>query len=145
VSEGWVYRGLKTAAWEHDDGLLPRVVLDQIPALAPAGDVNEKVKQLLWSVAKTKRISLLECETMIDHVHLLLETASKDTLAEDIKLLKGRSSYELFRALPELKSDAHVLALWQRSFNARQIPTSQVDIVRRYIQTQDQRLEAYER
>ena len=109
------------------------------------GDVATKAKQELISVATEKRIELLECETMVDHVHLLLAAASATELSWHLKLLKGRSSYEVFKAYPEVKLDAQTNALWQVSFNSRVVPDDQVATVRHYIRTQDQRLEKYER
>ncbi|MBI1886487.1 MAG: transposase [Chloroflexi bacterium] len=61
-----------------------------------------------------------------------------------MKLLKGRSSYELFRQMPEIKTDAKENSSWQRGFAAREVPEPQIETVRRYIRTQDQRLEKYE-
>ena len=106
------------------------------------GEVAEKVKELIAAVAEEKHIDLVECETMVDHVHVLLRAASDEDLSWSMKLLKGRSSFDAF---PDLKVDAGVNSLWQRSFNARLVPPAQIDTVRRYIQTQDQRLAKYER
>ncbi len=39
------------------------------------GDVENAAKEYIRQVAMEKGIRLLECETMVDHVHLLLEAA----------------------------------------------------------------------
>jgi REP element-mobilizing transposase RayT len=78
---------------------------------------------------------------MVDHVHLLLAAESAAELSWHLKLLKGRSSYEVSKAYPEVKLDAHTNALWQVSFNSRVVPDDQLATVRNYIRTQDQRLE----
>ena len=109
------------------------------------GDVAAKAKELMTLISREKRIELLECETMVDHVHLLLSADSPTALSWSLKLLKGRSAFEVFRAFPDLKLDARTNSLWQRSFNARSVAPNQVPIVRRYIRTQDERLEKYER
>ena len=88
---------------------------------------------------------MLELETMVDHVHILLDAPTSSDLSWSLKLMKGRSAYEVFRAFPELKLDAGINSLWQKSFNSRIVPPGQVSIVRRYIRTQDKRLEKYER
>jgi hypothetical protein len=51
----------------------------------------------------------------------------------------------VFRAYPDLKLDAGTNSHWQRSFNSRLVPENQVQTVRIYIRTQDERLEKYER
>jgi len=109
------------------------------------GEIEGAVKTHLEKVAHEKGISLLECQPMVDHVHLLIEAGSDEELSWTMKLLKGRSSYELFRGLRELKVDAGESSFWQRSFAARPVPENQMERVRHYIRTQDERLEKYER
>ena len=99
----------------------------------------------MTEIAAEKQMRLLECQPMIDHVHLLIEASSDDDLSWSMKLLKGRSSYELFRRLPELKLDAGQNSLWQRGFASRIVPLDQLETVCAYIQTQHQRLQKYER
>lgn len=108
------------------------------------GDVGTRVKELFGQVAQEKGIALVEHETMIDHVHLLLHLQYPAQLSHAMKLLKGRVSYELFREFPDVKMDAGVVSLWQDGYRSRIVPESQVDIVRKYIATQDERLEKYD-
>jgi putative transposase len=103
------------------------------------GEIAISVKQLIWETAEQKEIALVECEAMVDHFHLLVE-CEDDELPSVVKALKGRSSFELFLAIPELKIDAATNSLWQRGYNRRELA-----VVARYIRTQDQRLEKYER
>lgn len=109
------------------------------------GEIEELVRTLMTETAVEKQMRLLECQPMIDHVHLLIEASSDGDLSWSMKLLKGRSSYELFRRLPELKLDAGQNSFWQRGFAARLVPEAQLETVRRYIQTQGERVEKYER
>ncbi len=76
------------------------------------GDVETAAKECIRQVAIEKGIRLLECETMVDHVHLLLEAAPTE-LSETIRLLKGGSAYKVFRQFPELKLDAKTNSFWQ--------------------------------
>lgn len=109
------------------------------------GDVEEKMKEVFEQVAIEKGIALVEYETVVDHVHMLLKIPSAAVLPETMRLLKGRAAYEVFRAYPDVKLDAGVNSLWQDSYNSRIVPPTQVGVVRRYIRTQDERLEKYER
>ena len=109
------------------------------------GEVAEKAKEMMELVASERGIALLECETMVDHAHLLIEAQSGVQLSWFMKLIKGRSAYEVFRAFPELKLDAHVNSFWQDSFNARLVSEEQIPIVRCYIRTQEERPEKYAR
>ena len=109
------------------------------------GDVAECAKGVMLEIAATRGINVLELEPMIDHVHVLLEATTSSDLSWALKLLKGRSAYEVFRSFPELKIDAGIDSLWQKSFDSRVVPVEQLRTVRRYIRTQDQRLEKCER
>jgi putative transposase len=109
------------------------------------GETGEAGRVLLMDAAREKNIAMLECQTIVDHVHMLVQSKSTAELSWALKLLKGRSSYELSRRFPELKLDGRVQSIWQRGFGKRLVPPDEVEIVRRYIQTQNQRLAAYER
>jgi putative transposase len=109
------------------------------------GDVVETAKRVIGQVARDHEIDLMELELMPDHAHLLLGAEPATQLSWFLKLLKGRSAFEVFKAYPELKIDAHTNSLWQDGFESRMVPPDQISIVRRYIQTQDERLENYER
>jgi putative transposase len=108
------------------------------------GDVADTAKQVMWQVANERSMDLIELELMPDHAHLLLAAESAGRLSWCMKLLKGQSAYEVFRAYDEFKIDAHTNSLWQDGFKSRPVPAGQVEVVRLYIQTQDQRLEKYE-
>ena len=108
------------------------------------GDVEVKVKEVFQQVAIEKQINLVEFETMVDHVHMLVEVPEPGSLPTALKLLKGRSAYEVFRSYPDVKLDAGVNSLWQDGYRSRLVPPAQIGVVRRYIQTQDQRLEKYD-
>jgi putative transposase len=109
------------------------------------GEIGEAARTLLMDAAHEKGIALLECQTIVDHVHMLVESESPADLSWALKLLKGRSSYEVSRRFPELKLDGRVPSIWQRGFRSRLVPPREIESVRRYIQTQDQRLAKYER
>lgn len=107
------------------------------------GDVAEAAKESIIKAAREHGIDLLECETMPDHVHMLLQLEDM-SLVWAMKLLKGRSAYEVLRRFPELKLDAHTNALWQRGYGAKPVPEAALATVRHYIRTQDERLEKYD-
>jgi len=109
------------------------------------GEIGEVARTLLMDAAREKGIGLLECQTIVDHVHMLVESESPAELSWALKLLKGRSSYEVSRRFPELKLDGRVPSIWQRGFGSRLVPPREAESVRRYIRTQDQRLAKYER
>ncbi len=107
------------------------------------GQIEGKVKQLFRIIAGDQGIELLVCETMFDHVHLLLRSNPKD-LPRVIFLLKGISARRVFQAFPELKLDAKTQNLWQARYGAKMIPEETLPSLKRYITTQKNRPEKYE-
>ena len=109
------------------------------------GEVGETAKQLMWSVARERNIGLLECGSMVDHVHLLIAAADRAQLSKAMNLLKGTSSRRLFQRFPDLKQDAAVKNFWQHRYGAKVVPEGAEAQVRHYIRTQWDRPEKYER
>jgi putative transposase len=96
-------------------------------------------------VAKDKNIRLLECEIIVDHVHLLVLAEDRTRLSTAMNLLKGVTSRRIFQRFPELKLDARVGAFWQHRYGAKLVSEAAAATVGRYIRTQWDRLEKYER
>ena len=108
-----------------------------------AGDVETQVRQMLRRIAADKGIDLRLCETMVDHIHLLL-SANPQGLSRHVKLLKGISARRLFQQFPDLKLDADTDHFWQRGFGYRELADDSEGVAW-YIRTQKRRLSRYER
>ena len=109
------------------------------------GDIEEHVKQAIKDIAQRNTITLLEYETVVDHVHLLLELGPKENLSRVMNLLKGASSRKVFQRFPELKLDAGVNHFWQKRYGSKIIESRVLATVSGYIRTQKERLEKFER
>jgi putative transposase len=107
------------------------------------GDVETQVRQMLRRIAADKGIDLRLCETMVDHVHLMVSTRPWE-LSGQMKLLKGISARRLFQQFPDLKLDADTDHFWQRGFGYREL-ADDAGGVAWYIRTQKRRLSKYER
>jgi REP element-mobilizing transposase RayT len=53
------------------------------------GDLIEAAKQEIARVARDQGIAVLECEAVVDHVHLLLRLADKSELPRAMNSSKG--------------------------------------------------------
>ena len=109
------------------------------------GDVAAAVKESMWAIAREKNLKLMECETMVDHVHLLIAADDKEQLSKAMNLLKGVASRRLFQKFPELKLDAGVNSFWQHRYAAKEVAEPAAVAVGQYIRTQWERLAKYER
>lgn len=109
------------------------------------GDVGEAARELIMTVAKEKSINLVQCEMMVDHVHLLIAVDDRTDLSKAMNLLKGATSRRLFQRFPDLKLDAGLNSFWQHRYATKVVPEPAVASVSQYIRTQWDRLDKYER
>jgi putative transposase len=109
------------------------------------GEIAGEAKRLLIEVANMRGLKLLECEAVVDHVHLLLECEDRKALSKAMFYLKGGSSHELGLLYPSIKLDAHTLHIWQKGYGSKIVAPPALDATREYIRTQWDRLEEYDR
>jgi putative transposase len=109
------------------------------------GDVGEAARELMIQVAAEKGIDLIECEGIVDHVHLLLRVADQSELSKVMNSLKGVTLRRLFERFPDLRMDSGVNNFWQHRYGARCVPDGASRVIGGYISTQWGRLEKYDR
>ena len=109
------------------------------------GEVASKVKELMRQTATEKGIRLLECETMVDHAHLLLDVEDRVSLGKATNALKGVLARRINQAFPELKLDGSFTHFWQLRYGAKEVPDAAAACVANYVRSQWERPEKYER
>lgn len=98
------------------------------------GDVDTRLKQIIREVCDERESSLVELETMPDHVHLLVECDPQYGIHRLIKQIKGRSSRLLRDEFPSLKS--RLPTLWTNSYFVATVGGAPLEIVKQYIENQ---------
>ncbi len=92
------------------------------------------------SAAKRHGIEILEIGVMEDHVHVVVVIPPMISVSHVIGLLKGASSYDMFRLHPEVKGDYWGGHFWGRGYFYRSVSNVTDDVVRRYVrEDNDQR------
>lgn len=109
------------------------------------GDFGAAARRILIAIAEEKDIRLLEVAAVVDHVHMILECDNRAALSWAMNLLKGISSRRLGTEFPDVKMDAQTLRIWQERFGSKLVAESSLDVTRRYIRTQWDRLESFDR
>ena len=65
---------------------------------------NKKLcEEVLNEVAGRHRIGIVELTVMPDHIHMIVSIPPTMTVSKAFNLLKGSSSYELFRRQPKFR------------------------------------------
>lgn len=88
---------------------------------------------------------MLECETMVDHMHLLVEAGGAADLSRAMHVLKGASARYLLESVPDIRMDAGTDHFWQKRYGAKLVEPAALVSVRSYIRTQQERPEKYAR
>src|SRR5688572_24810373 len=83
------------------------------------GEIPDAAKEEFDAIAKRQNIKLLEREAIVDHVHLLLNAADKESLSKAMNYLKGASARALFLRYPSIKMDAETNSFWQRGYGSK--------------------------
>ena len=108
-------------------------------------EIDQATKRFIHEIAQERRVQLLECESAVDHIHLLLRLGEGQSLPKVMNLLKGGSSYRLHRTFPELKLDSGLEHFWQRGYDFAAVEPGSLTARRRYVRSQKERLDKFER
>ena len=101
------------------------------------GEVAERCKELILDQANQKGWEVSALEVMPDHVHLLVSAGVKDSPSFIANQFKGRTSRDLRKEFPHLRS--RLPTLWSRSFFASTVGAVDEETVQAYIDTQYER------
>lgn len=103
------------------------------PVLDTEG-VPERLIEIVREVCDERQATIVEIETMPDHVHLLVEVDPQFGVHRLVKQIKGRTSHHLRREFPTIKS--RLPTLWTNSYFVATVGGATIETVRRYIENQ---------
>ena len=97
------------------------------------GDVEKRLRQIIWEVCQEKDWVVIDLEIMSDHVHLLVNVPPNVAAHEVVKALKGRSSRYLRQEFPHLLK---LPSLWTHSYFVSTEGNVSSETIRKYIEEQ---------
>ncbi len=98
------------------------------------GDVDKRLKEIVYQVAKVLSCEVFELEVMPDHVHILCEVDPQFGVHKFVKQVKGRRSRLLRQEFPYLKSK--LPTLWTHSYFVTTVGGAPMAILKQYIENQ---------
>jgi REP-associated tyrosine transposase len=98
------------------------------------GRMEQRLRQIIAEVVEEKGAWLVECETMPDRVHLLVEVDPQFGVHRLVKAIKGRSSRVLRQEFPWLCS--RLPSLWTNSYFVATVGGAPLSVIKRYVETQ---------
>ncbi|WP_372486574.1 IS200/IS605 family transposase [Brevibacillus laterosporus] len=99
--------------------------------------VDVRLKELFLKKAQELRAEVVEMEIMPDHVHLLITCDPQFGIHRIVKHLKGYTSRVLRMEFRHLKS--RLPSLWTNSYFVATVGTVQLDVIKKYIESQKER------
>ena len=93
-------------------------------------------EDILCKIAERHKMKLLEVAILAEHVHVVVEAPPSISPARAKQLLKGGSSYELFRLEPKFRLRYPKGHFWSSGNFGRTISDVDLDTVRTYVKEQ---------
>ena len=101
------------------------------------GKGNKKLcEDVLHEVAERHNIGILELSVMPDHVHTVVQLPPTMSASKALQLLKGASSYELFRRQPLFRYRYPRGSLWSPGKFFRSVGDADTETVLEYVKNQ---------
>ena len=97
------------------------------------GKVRDRLKDIIYKVAKEKEVEILAFEIMPDHLHLFISAHPTIAVHKLVKAFKGRSSHFLRREFPHLLK---IPSLWTHSYFVSTAGNISNKTIQRYIEAQ---------
>jgi putative transposase len=99
--------------------------------------IIERVKQILEDISLSYDIIIINQDSSLDHIHLLIDATPKINLSNYINMIKGISSRILRKEFgKELKDKLWGKSLWSSSYFITTVGNTSVEIVNNYIKNQ---------
>ncbi len=97
-------------------------------------EIQKRFKELVFEKQEEFGYSVIEMETMPDHVHLLLDSNPKIGIYAQVNHIKGYTSKILRKEFPKLRS--RLPTLWTRSKFISSVGSVCLETVKKYIENQ---------
>ena len=100
-------------------------------------EANKKLcEEILREVAERHGIGIVELSVMPDHIHVIADIAPTMSISEALRLLKGSSSYELFKEKPNFRKRYPRGHLWSPGKFYRTVGDTDIKTTRSYVRNQ---------
>ena len=98
---------------------------------------REDLEVILKKIAKEKGMRIEELAVMSDHVHVVVHVKPSMSLGKATQLLKGRSSFEMFRKHPNLRKRYWSGHYWSPGKFYRSVGSVDLKTTKTYVREQD--------
>ena len=101
------------------------------------GKGNKKLcEDILHEIAEQHKIGIVELSGMSDHIHIVVQLSPTMSVSQALHLLKGGSSYELFRQQPLFRFRYSRGSFWSPGKFYRSVGDADAETVLEYVRNQ---------
>ena len=97
-------------------------------------DVERRLKEIIREVAEELKVEIIEIETDIDHIHILVDVDPQFGVMKFVKKAKGRSSRLLRQEFHHLTT--RLPTLWTNSSFISTVGGAPLEVIKQYIENQ---------
>jgi len=98
------------------------------------GDVEKRLKEIIEELARELKVEIIEMETDIDHIHILVDVDPQFGIMKFVKKAKGRSSRLLRQEFHHLTT--RLPTLWTNSSFISTVGGAPLEVIKQYIENQ---------
>ena len=99
-------------------------------------EIESRLKEILYQVAKDKEFIIETMEIMTEHVHLFVTAHPKISPSYIVKMAKGITGRLLLKEFESLKKQLYKGHLWNKSYYIETVGSISKESVKQYIKNQ---------
>lgn len=97
-------------------------------------EIQIRFKEIIKEICMETNSELIEIETMVDHIHILVECDPQFGISKLIRIMKGRTSRILRQEFKQLKT--RLPTLWTNSYFVSTVGGAPLEVIKKYIENQ---------
>ena len=99
--------------------------------------VTNTLVNVCMEIEETSDIEFLEIGTDVNHVHFLIQTTPTYSVAQYVKLIKGRTANKIFKIHPELRNILYGGEFWSDGYWIVTVSQHGIeDVIHKYVREQ---------
>jgi len=97
---------------------------------------RERLKNIIWDLAKQLGIEIIAQEPAEDHIHILFKAKPATNLVKTVNILKGVTARLMRKEFPQLKDLLWGDSFWSDSYFLASTGQVSLDVLKKYVEEQ---------
>ena len=98
--------------------------------------IRERLKNIVWGLAKQLGVEIIAQEPAEDHIHVLFKAKPSTDLVKTVNTLKGVTARLLRKEFPQLKKLLWGDSFWSDSYFLASTGQVSLDVLKKYVEEQ---------